>query len=127
MPYFKHRPNCAFISIYRSESTTDGHRPTSTFKRPHDLASSSFETTLDRLEAFWESEVARAGEPEAKGWAAWETAGCPDVDAGPSRPVPTRSAGHDPYSRWATDELVLDKSLILPCRSFDEETSSTLR
>lgn len=96
----------------------------STFKRPHDLVSSPFETVLDRLEAFWESEVTRVGEPEAKGWAAWEAAGYPDAEAGPSRSMPTRSASHDPYSRWATDELVLDTSLILPCRSFDEETNN---
>lgn len=79
------------------------------------------ETILDRLELFWESEVARAGEPGADGWAAWEAAGYPETSPGSSRVVPRSSKTTDPYTRWAAEELMQDQSLQFSARSSDED------
>lgn len=76
---------------------------------------------LDRLEAFWESEVPRLGEPGATGWAAWEAAGSPEAVPGPSRVSPRPPKLSDPFARWAAQELIEDDNLQMPSRSFDEE------
>lgn len=95
-----------------------------TFKRPDELARASVETALDRLESFWESEVPRAGEPGAIGWAAWEAAGCPEAIPIPSRVIMGTTDDSDPYARWANEECLTDSSTQVPLRSFDDEAAN---
>lgn len=77
------------------------------------------------LEDFWDSEFPRVGEPGATGWAAWETSGRPTYQHSNTSPrkLP-ESRMSDPLSRWATMELIADRSSQLPTRSTDEENDS---
>lgn len=93
----------------------------STFNRPQELINAPFSTVLDRLETFWESEVPRAGEPNASGWTAWEAAGCLDSMPGPSRITPRAAKVADLYARWAAEESTKDSNFQLPTRSFEED------
>jgi hypothetical protein len=94
-----------------------------TFNRPQNLTHTSIDSTLNRLELFWESEVARAGEPGAFGWASWEAAGCPDATTRPPRIMPRPARVQDPYARWAEEESVQDQNLQLPTCSLDEDVN----
>lgn len=94
------------------------------FHKPQDLEDASLDTVFDRLESFWESEVPRAGEAGAIGWAAWEASGCPEAIPIPSRAPPRVAADSDPYSRWASEELLVDRSSQMPLRSFDDEANN---
>lgn len=80
---------------------------------------------MQSLEAFWESEVLRAGEVNALGWAAWESSGRPEGDEIlPGIPQTPPSGIHDPYSRWAYEESRADRVRNMPTRSsVDIETS----
>lgn len=94
-----------------------------TFNRPQDLAHTSVDSVFDRLELFWESEVARAGEPGAFGWGNWESSGCPDATTRPPRIMPRSAKIQDLYARWAEAESVQDQNLQLPARALDEDVN----
>ena len=72
---------------------------------------------LDSLEEFWESEVPRVGEPNAKGWSAWVTGGKPKATV-PSLPtsMDVDSASADPFIRWYDDETRADVVSRIPAR-----------
>ena len=96
-----------------------------TYHLPRTLRPQSEGAKLDALEEFWESEVARVGEPDAKGWAAWFDSGKPEPTAFPPPRKPDHDISHmDPYIRWSAQELQDDKISILPRRSIDEDESS---
>lgn len=88
---------------------------------------SPFESQLNSLEEFWESEHLRVGEPGATGWASWLTSGSPDPDAAqiPRRTADPPATDPDPYRRWASLELSADRSQHLPKRTLttDDEDS----
>ncbi|GJE85747.1 NRDE-2, necessary for RNA interference-domain-containing protein [Phanerochaete sordida] len=94
-----------------------------TFHRPSELVGAPFNTALDRLELFWESEVPRTGELHATGWADWESSGSPEAVPGPSRRTTRLPGIAEPYVRWASEERLEDSSLPFPARSFDNESS----
>jgi hypothetical protein len=80
------------------------------------------ETQLESLENFWESEFPRIGEPDAKGWAAWERAGCPEYSPSSTRQKSRSyaSAISDPYQKWSAEEANADLFLDVPTRSTDD-------
>ncbi|KAI0094968.1 NRDE-2, necessary for RNA interference-domain-containing protein [Irpex rosettiformis] len=91
------------------------------FRKPLNLYDAPFDNQLDRLEVFWDSEVPRAGEAGASGWAAWELSGQPEPPSSSGRPAATKSVSLDPYLRWALDEDVYNQpDLSLPTRSINE-------
>ncbi|PBL01212.1 hypothetical protein ARMGADRAFT_1007241 [Armillaria gallica] len=91
-----------------------------TFELPQALYGLPMSSILDALEEFWESEVARFGEPGAKGWAHWVSS-----DKKGEIPVlassPPSSDDSDPYRRWARTELNMDKASYLPSRATEED------
>jgi hypothetical protein len=74
------------------------------------------------LEQFWESEVPRIGEPDAKGWAAWDRSGRPEYVSQTAGSTPRNhgSAETDSYRRWAIDESAADRTMDIPTRSADD-------
>ncbi|KAH8102508.1 NRDE-2, necessary for RNA interference-domain-containing protein [Cristinia sonorae] len=95
------------------------------FNMPSNMVDMDFDDILDALELFWESEVPRLGEPEAKGWANWEASGRPEAESSSSSVIrPAASTHTDPYIRWTLDELNEDRSRPLPTRSFDLQNES---
>ena len=78
----------------------------------------AFETQLDELEEFWESEVPRLGERAAPGWASWYLSKASQPLA-PSlqRVQPTLVSDLDLYRQWANQELESDRKACLPLRS----------
>lgn len=86
---------------------------------PQSLESLPFETQLDQLQDFWESEVPRLGEPNAKGWAAWISAGRPEQQLLAPAQEPTSHHDPDPYHLWAHLESQVS---LLPSRSSSDDT-----
>lgn len=87
---------------------------------PRQMHNDDFEDKLDALEAFWESELPRTGEPGATGWASWEASGRPEPTAPSSHTASPKSSHADPYTRWAANELLGDRWQTLSARSFDD-------
>lgn len=88
-----------------------------TFEVPQSLYGLPVDMQLDSLEEFWESEVPRVGEPNAKGWSAWVTGGKPKATV-PSLPtsMDVDSASADPFIRWYDDETRADVVSRIPAR-----------
>ncbi|KAI0034268.1 NRDE-2, necessary for RNA interference-domain-containing protein [Vararia minispora EC-137] len=87
---------------------------------PKALLKSSLADQLNSLEEYWEAEVSRAGEPGARGWAAWIEAGKPDAGVPiTSIQPPVQAPLPDPYERWSQNELAVDSILRPPLRSTD--------
>lgn len=94
------------------------------YHTPSALSGKSFEDQLNILEEFWDSEVPRAGEPGATGWATWEASNRPDLSPPPSTKLPDlNSRISDPYSKWAASEALADRIRALSLRSTDDEDS----
>lgn len=79
-----------------------------------------FDEALDRLEAFWESEAARVGEPDAPGWAVWESSGKPEAQSRSDSVDSENPTIADPYVRWATNELSSNRSRAISARTLDD-------
>ncbi|KAJ7596925.1 NRDE-2, necessary for RNA interference-domain-containing protein [Mycena floridula] len=95
-----------------------------TYHLPQSLDGLPFSQVLDELEEFWESEVPRFGEVDAKGWADWIACGRYE-NTSPSilsRRTPSTTEV-DPYRIWAASEQFSD-ALRLPSRSIDELSQS---
>ncbi|KAK0506299.1 NRDE-2, necessary for RNA interference-domain-containing protein [Armillaria luteobubalina] len=91
-----------------------------TFELPQALYGLPLSSILDALEEFWESEVARFGEPSAKGWAHWISSGKKgEIPALASSPP--SSDDSDPYCRWARNELNTDTASYIPSRATEED------
>lgn len=84
---------------------------------PQSLYGLPVDTQLDSLEEFWESEVPRVGEPNARGWSAWVSGGKPKATL-PSPPtsMDVDSTSPDPFIRWYTDETRADVVSRIPAR-----------
>lgn len=90
----------------------------STFEVPQSLYGLPVDMQLDSLEEFWESEVPRVGEPNAKGWSAWVSGGKPKATPPPSPPTPIDidSTPADPFVGWYNDETRADVVSHIPAR-----------
>ncbi|KZT75158.1 hypothetical protein DAEQUDRAFT_720374 [Daedalea quercina L-15889] len=93
-----------------------------TYRSHPDIAQQPFESRLDSLEEFWESEVPRIGEASARSKSYWATSPTSDVAnmTQSRKPVTVSSAERDPFQRWAMSESLSDRTYQLPTRSFDE-------
>lgn len=93
------------------------------FARPSDASDSEAEDLLSSFGDFWESEVPRIGEENAKGWAhfaeAEEMADLPESKIDPAAAPP---GTRDVYKAWATLETQRGKNARLPSRTLDEGT-----
>jgi hypothetical protein len=93
------------------------------FARPRDASDLEAEDLLSSFGDFWESEVPRIGEGNAKGWMhfaeAEEMADLPE-----SKPDPPAAAPgtRDVYKAWAALETHRGKNARLPARTLDEGT-----
>ena len=96
---------------------------------PQALSGVSIESQLDALEEFWESEVPRVGEPDAKGWASWLATGR-QINHGLTlskftvHPTEKEGISDDPYVQWWMQESRADQALRLPTRSTNETDES---
>lgn len=93
------------------------------FARPKDASDLETEDLMSSFSDFWESEVPRIGEDDAKGWShfaeAEEMADLPESKPDPpAAPPGTR----DVYKAWAALEAHRGKSAGLPARTLDEGT-----
>ena len=111
----RRKRNCTSLGTFEIELIIDWMG--STFEVPQSLYGLPVDTQLDSLEEFWESEVPRVGEPNAKGWSAWVSGGKPK--AAPSN-LPTSmdidSTSADPFIRWYNDETRADVVSRIPAR-----------
>ncbi|KDR85329.1 hypothetical protein GALMADRAFT_234148 [Galerina marginata CBS 339.88] len=92
-----------------------------TFNPPPNVAQMAFQTQLNELEDFWDSEIPRFGEEGAKGWASWYSSTTEETlppSQSVQQPVVTDL---DPYRQWANQELQSDYNMYLPQRS-DSDT-----
>ncbi|KAK2461663.1 hypothetical protein APHAL10511_006126 [Amanita phalloides] len=96
-----------------------------TFKSPQNLQGDSFDTLLESLEDFWESEVARVGEPGSTGWGTWAMSRKKQVIP-PETNQPSQSAKRelDPYRQWAANEIFANDAPLLPNRTTDGRPDS---
>ncbi|EIW86838.1 hypothetical protein CONPUDRAFT_134183 [Coniophora puteana RWD-64-598 SS2] len=84
-----------------------------------------FNTCLDSLEEFWDSEMPRMGEPDAKGWASWITSGCRVTPHSPQRPLPRKpQESQDPFVGWYNEEAKDDATLRNPARTVDSRSEN---
>ncbi|KAH8200053.1 hypothetical protein TruAng_005775 [Truncatella angustata] len=93
------------------------------FCRPVALANASPSLSLSGLQTFWESEVARIGDENAKGWGIFESTGGREDPPEPklfdsSIPSSTR----DPYKAWAAFERHRSQDAKIPARTMDDGT-----
>ncbi|KAH7885897.1 NRDE-2, necessary for RNA interference-domain-containing protein [Phlebopus sp. FC_14] len=96
-----------------------------TFEVPQSLYGLPVETQLESLEEFWDSEVPRVGESNAKGWSAWVSSGRPEASlCGGETPMDVASASTDPFIRWHEDETLADQTPCIPARSTDKSSVS---
>lgn len=96
-----------------------------------------FEQILDQMEAFWDSEAPRIGEPGANGWASWAAPQSTNSTA-PSEPSresaavkaqtvsPSAAETEDGYQKWSAVESRLDVFEWLPTRDDTEDPYSTI-
>ncbi|KAI5928530.1 NRDE-2, necessary for RNA interference-domain-containing protein [Camillea tinctor] len=91
------------------------------FARPVTFTQSTEGETLSNFQEFWESEVARIGEEQAQGWAAFENNGGaqepPDPKAANTTSLP---ATRDGYRAWSTVEQCKARNAMIPARTMDE-------
>lgn len=124
----KPKLNCKGFVFSQSSNNPLVSRLTSlyrTYHQPARLRSQPDDAKLDALEEFWDSEIARTGEPDAQGWAAWFDSGKPEPSTFPSPRKPEHGISHmDPYIRWSAQESQDDRISLLPKRSVDEDDSS---
>ncbi|KAF5385316.1 hypothetical protein D9615_001411 [Tricholomella constricta] len=90
------------------------------FGMPQALHGLSYETQLERLEEFWESEVPRVGEDGSRGWAAWVLSDRKERSHRSKTPVAKDLIELDPYRQWAARETQMDEVHFLPSRSSDD-------
>lgn len=82
---------------------------------PQTLAQAVFEARIADLEAFWDSEMHRAVEHSAIGWASWEANGRPtQIEPTSSRRNVTPTPPSDPYGAWAASEILNDRAHPIP-------------
>lgn len=87
------------------------------FFRPEGLdLQNDREKTLSQLVQFWESEVARIGDPGAKGWNSESNASMEPIVFSKSAPVVPESV----FESWTTSERERITKARLPARSLDE-------
>ena len=87
------------------------------FFRPEGLVlQNDREKTLSQLVQFWESEVARIGDPGAKGWNSESNASMEPIVFSKSAPVVPESV----FESWTTSERERITKARLPARSLDE-------
>ncbi|KAH9937158.1 NRDE-2, necessary for RNA interference-domain-containing protein [Fomitopsis serialis] len=93
-----------------------------TYRTHPDVVRQPFESQLDALEEFWESEAPRMGEAGSRGQGYWAATPMGDVTnlTSPRKTVSVSSTKRDPFQRWATSESLSDRAYQLPTRSFDE-------
>lgn len=93
------------------------------FARPRDASDLEAEDLMSTFGDFWESEVPRIGEDNAKGWIhfaeAEEMADLPESKMDPTSALP---GTRDVYKAWAALERHRDKISRLPARTLDEGT-----
>lgn len=88
---------------------------------PESLHLQPLGSKLDALEEFWEAELPRVGEEDARGWAMWDKSGPPDpIDSGRKR-SPNVMDIQDPYQRWFCGEKALDIVGVFSARSFNDD------
>ncbi|KAG6381068.1 NRDE-2, necessary for RNA interference-domain-containing protein [Boletus reticuloceps] len=89
-----------------------------TFEVPQSLYGLPVDTQLDSLEEFWESEVPRVGEPNAKGWSGWVSSGKPKATLSSleTTSMDIDSTSADPFIRWYNDETRADMVSRIPAR-----------
>lgn len=94
------------------------------FARPPSIPEDAHESALLEFEKFWESEVARIGEKNAAGWAAFHSRqgdDDPDIPIGQDSKIhPTEFEADDPFGSWIDAEVELCKPWALPARTIDE-------
>jgi hypothetical protein len=96
------------------------------FEVPQALYGLPLNTQLDALETFWEAEVPRVGEIDAKGWASWVSSGCPaNVASTPSPVTDMSEKASDPYRQWAQEESWSDRTSSLPTRTTDADQDAS--
>ncbi|KAF9229150.1 hypothetical protein BS17DRAFT_771093 [Gyrodon lividus] len=96
-----------------------------TFEVPQSLYGLPVETQLESLEEFWDSEIPRVGESDAKGWSAWVSSGRPEAaPANATIYVDTDTTSTDPFIRWHNDETHADRLYWIPVRSIEEMSIS---
>lgn len=93
------------------------------FHRPISLTHAVPEVVMSSLQNFWESEAPRIGDRDAKGWAAFESAGGTDEPPEPKTfdngVVPNT---RDPYKVWAAFEEHKAHDAKVPARTMDDGT-----
>ncbi|KAG6878633.1 hypothetical protein C0993_001156 [Termitomyces sp. T159_Od127] len=87
------------------------------FKIPQALHGIPYETQLEHLENFWESEAPRIGEVGSHGWAAWVSGHRENFSS--KKQDMTQIIDLDPYRQWAARESRMDELAYLPSRSSD--------
>ena len=90
---------------------------------PQRLMGKPFEEQLDAMEEYWDSEVPRLGEPEARGWTAWD-AYRHEQPARPPKPINAPLDVSDPYSKWAASEALADRMRTMSLRSTDDDDTA---
>ena len=99
---------------------------------PSALCDLPFESQLESLEKFWDDEVARVGEQDAVGWAAWsESISTQPSTFQPSSHVAAQPSSDsrdfsDPYIHWSLQEAIADRMMNMPARSGQEVEDSDL-
>lgn len=83
--------------------------------RPGLCSTSSKADTLATFASFWESEVARIGEPGSKGWNSSKSSELESVTDN----FQTRLKTEELFSSWSTEERRLSHSARLPARTVD--------
>lgn len=95
------------------------------FAPPNILPPSSireFETIIEHVEKFWDSEVPRIGEENALGWAAFVTSG---EEGNPPDPVEEELQlppldPKNPFGSWTNAEVEWSRKIGMPARTIDE-------
>ncbi|KZS95938.1 hypothetical protein SISNIDRAFT_330589 [Sistotremastrum niveocremeum HHB9708] len=93
-----------------------------TFNIPSKFEALTFQQRLDALEAFWDSEAPRVGEPSAKGWKNTDLTALNEPHVSTEAQELSISLEFDPYTRWLSDERLAERTF--PTRSTDPEDAS---
>lgn len=93
------------------------------FARPRDASDLEAEDLMSSFGDFWESEVPRIGEDNAKGWVHFaEAEEMADLPESKMAPPAAQRGTRDVYKAWAALETHRDNSSRLPARTLDEGT-----
>ncbi|OKL61538.1 hypothetical protein UA08_03309 [Talaromyces atroroseus] len=84
--------------------------------RPKELTNSSKDDFMNSFALFWESEVARIGEPGAKGWGSGKS---PELEAFTTTDAQTQIRTETLFSSWNVEERRLSRGARLPARTLD--------